>query len=154
MDAFALRKDGQGRLVLERPGQDPVVDVRVRAAFPWSDPGRFVSLRGPDGKEILLIEDLSALAPALQTLVREYMASERFVPRIRRVERVDLRFGYQEWRVRTDRGPIEFRVQEREDIRFMPDGRFEVHDADGNVYELPRLDQLDPHSLRCVEALL
>ena len=54
--------------------------------------------------------------------------------RVRRVDEIDVRFGYQQWKVQTDRGPIEFRVQEREDIRFLPDGRFSVKDADGNVY--------------------
>ena len=52
------------------------------------------------------------------------------------------------------RGPAEFRVQEREDLRFLPDGRFSIKDADGNVYELASLDKLDDHSRRAVEPLL
>ena len=67
---------------------------------------------------------------------------------------MDVRFGYQQWRVETDRGPAEFRVQEREDIRFLHDGRFSVKDADGNVYELRSLHELDDLSRRAVESLL
>jgi hypothetical protein len=77
-----------------------------------------------------------------------------FVPRITRIEEVDVRFGYQQWKVQTDRGPIEFRVQEREDIRFLPDGRYNVKDADGNVYELPAMGQLGEHSRKALEPLI
>jgi hypothetical protein len=67
---------------------------------------------------------------------------------------VDVRFGYQQWKVQTDRGPAEFRVQEREDIRFLPDGRFRIKDADGNAYEMPSLAGLDERSRRAVEPLM
>jgi hypothetical protein len=70
------------------------------------------------------------------------------------VDDVDVRFGHQQWKVRTDRGPAEFRVQEREDIRFLPDGRFRIKDADGTVYEMVSLSQLDERSRRAVEALI
>ena len=76
------------------------------------------------------------------------------IPKITRIDHVDVRFGFQQWNVQTDRGPIEFRVQEREDIRFMNDGRFSIKDADGNVYELAPLDKLDDHSRKAVEALI
>jgi hypothetical protein len=45
-------------------------------------------------------------------------------------------------------------VQEREDIRFLPDGRFRIKDADGTVYEMVRLEDLDEASRRAVEPLL
>ena len=76
------------------------------------------------------------------------------VPRITSIQGLDVRFGYQQWTVTTDRGPIEFRVQEREDIRFLPDGRFRIKDADGNVYEMPRVDELDEGSRRAIESLI
>jgi hypothetical protein len=45
-------------------------------------------------------------------------------------------------------------VQEREDIRFLPDGRFSIKDADGNIYELRPLSDLDEHSRRALEPLI
>jgi hypothetical protein len=56
--------------------------------------------------------------------------------------------------VQTDRGAVEFRVQEREDIRFLPDGRFRLKDADGNVYELPSAVELDEHSRRAIGVIV
>ncbi len=50
------------------------------------------------------------------------LAATSFVPQIQHVDDVDVRFGYQQWKVQTDRGPADIRVQEREDIRFLPDG--------------------------------
>ena len=151
---FELIGDDLGRLTLRRPGQDDVVDVRPRRAFPWSMPDRYISLRSSDGKEVLLIENVSEAPPLPRQIIARWLEQSTFIPRITRVHEVDVRFGYQQWKVDTDRGPAEFRVQEREDIRFLPDGRFSVKDADGNVYELARLDKLDDASRLAVEPLL
>ena len=153
-EPFELFADEQGRLVLRRPGKDDVVDVRLRRAFPWSRPGGFVSVRDPEGKELILLEDLEPLEPARRTIIEGWLAGASFIPRIVAVEEVDVRFGYQQWKVRTDRGPAEFRVQEREDIRFLPDGRFRVKDADGTVYEMVSLSDLDESSRRAIEPLI
>ena len=153
-EQFQLTEDAQKKLVLHRAGQDDVTDVRIRRSFPWSKPGEFISIRSSEGKELVLIEDINSLDP--ETLRKSGRVAEhpQLHPRITRIEEVDVRFGYQQWKVQTDRGPADFRVQEREDIRFLHDGRFSVKDADGNVYELTRLDQLDAHSRKAVEALL
>ncbi len=151
---FTLEVDGQGRVVLKRPGQDDVVDVRIRRSFPWSSPQRHISVRNSEGKELLLIEDLRAQSEAVQRLVEQYLEKWAFVPRITRVLDVDVRFGFQQWKVETDRGPMEFRVQEREDIRFLGDGRFSIKDVDGCIYELPSLAQLDEKSQRAIEVLV
>jgi Domain of unknown function (DUF1854) len=153
-EGFELKVDGQGRLVLVRPGVEDVVDVRVRRSFPWSSPVRNVSIRNKEGKELLMIEDLAALPDGLRKIVEDYLSSTSLIPRITRVMAVDVRFGFQQWTVETDRGPADFRVQEREDIRFMADGRFTVKDADGTIYELPRMDQLDEVSRRAIEAVV
>ena len=151
---FDLVEDEQHRLTLCRAGSQDAVDVRVRRAFPWTQPRRHISVRSADGKELLLIDDLAGLDDNLRLRIERWLDTHSFIPKITAVREVDVRFGYQQWKVQTDRGAIEFRVQEREDIRFLPDGRFSIKDADGNIYELPRLDQLDPSSRAAVESLL
>ena len=151
---FDLVEDELHKLTLRRPGEGDANDVRIRRAFPWSQPTRHVSIRSSEGKELLLIDDLAGLAGSLRRRIEQWLESHSFIPKITRIDEVDVRFGYQQWKVNTDRGHIEFRVQEREDIRFLPDGRFSIRDADGNVYEMPRLDQLDPRSRAAAEALL
>jgi hypothetical protein len=154
VEPFELTLDAQNRLVLSRAGHDDVVDVRLRRAFPWSRPTRFISVRDAEGKELVLIDDLEGLPGPLRQVIEQWLQSASFVPKIVVVRDVDVRFGYQQWTVTTDRGPAEFRVQEREDIRFLPDGRFRIKDADGNVYELVRLDELDCASRKAVEVLV
>jgi hypothetical protein len=116
---FELQTDTKGRLVLRRPGEEPQEDVRIRRAFPWSGPGRYISVRDSEGKELLLIDDLAALDPRQRKVIETALATTSFIPRIVSVRMVDVRFGHQQWSVVTDRGPIDFRVQEREDIRFL-----------------------------------
>jgi hypothetical protein len=151
---FSIEQDKQGKLVLKRPGQDDVADVRIRRAFPWSHPERYISVRSAEGKELLLIEDLAAVPEQQRGVIREYLEKWAFIPRIQRVIEVDVRFGFQQWKVETDRGVAEFRVQEREDIRFLGDGRFSIKDVDGCIYEMPPLDQLDEKSRRAIEVLV
>ena len=153
-DSFELVLDEQGRLVLRRAGMDDVTDVSVRRAFPWSEPSAFVSIRDAEGKELLLIDSLEPLDDRRRSVIERALGDASFIPRITAVQDVDVRFGYQQWKVKTDRGPAEFRVQEREDIRFLPDGRFRIKDADGTVYELVRLDELDEASRGAVEPLI
>ena len=151
---FTLQSDSQNRLTLRRPGQDDAVDVRLRRAFPWSKPTRHISIRSSEGKELMLIEDLQTLPADQRQLIERSLADSSFIPRIVSIQELDVRFGYQQWKVTTDRGPIEFRVQEREDIRFLPDGRFRIKDADGNVYEMPCVEELDEASRRAIEPLI
>ena len=153
-ESFDLVQDEQGRLVLRRPGQDDAVDVRVRRAFPWSAPNELISIRDAEGKELLLVDSFEPLDDGRRTVIERALADASFVPRITAVENVDVTFGYQQWKVLTDRGPAEFRVQEREDIRFLPDGRFRIKDADGTVYEMVSLAELDEASRRAVEPLI
>src|SRR4051812_25027303 len=97
--SFQLIPDEKGKLTLKRPDEDDVNDVRIRRAFPWSNPDQFISLRNPEGKELLLIEDLTTLPEALRTLIENHLTTTSFIPRINRVSHVDVRFGYQQWSV-------------------------------------------------------
>src|SRR5690606_12458787 len=131
---FTLTKDATNRLVLHRPDQPDIEDVLVRRAFPWSNPQQHISIRGGDGRELVHVEHLSQVPEPTRRLIEDALSSSIFVPRIQRIDSVDVSFGYQRWKVHTDRGPTEFRVQEREDIRFLSDRRFSIRDVDGKVY--------------------
>jgi hypothetical protein len=151
---FSLSHDEQGRVLLHRPGEVDVADVRIRRSFPWSHPDRYISIRSSEGKELLLIEDLASLDTARRSFIERELLRGSFIPLIQRIDEIDVRFGHQQWTVQTDRGPASFRVQEREDIRFLNDGRFRIKDADGMVYELKKFTELDHHSQRQLEPLI
>ena len=151
---FDIIDNDLGQLVLKRSGEDDAIDVRPRQAFPWTAAGTMVSVRSNAGKELLLIERLGDLSADARQRVERWMAANSFQPRIRTIERVNTDFGVQRWTVTTDRGPAEFRVQEKEDIRFLHDGRFSIKDTDGNVYVMPALDDLDADSRAAVRIVL
>src|SRR6266568_2539270 len=70
---FELRVDEKGQLVLARPGEEDVVDVRVRRAFPWSSESRFISIRSSEGKELMLIEDLASVEPEQRCVLEQWL---------------------------------------------------------------------------------
>lgn len=151
---FELVPNEKGQLELRRVGQEDVVDVRVRRAFPWSHPELFISVRAKDGKEVLMVDDLSALPAKQAAAIKSALSTHTLIPKVRRILSLERAFDHQDWQVETDRGTVSFRVQEREDVRFLDDGRFVVKDADGNLYELPPLETLDPRSRKHLEFLI
>lgn len=150
--SYRLRPGERGTLVLERPGCPPEAGVRVRRAFPWSRPLRYISVRSSSGTELEMIDDLQELPPEERQLVQDALSSTHFVPRILRVLAIAPRD--RRWQVLTDRGPTEIQMQDREDIHALPDGRFLVRDVYGNVHELPALEHLDGKSRRLALEML
>ena len=146
---MSLTLDDRGRLMMRRsPASEPIVAV-ARRAFPWSRPDELVSLRSKDGVELVLLATLGPpLSADARAVVLRALDAATFIPRITRVDLVDLQHGYQLWDVQTEAGPAHLRVQEREDVRFLSDTRFSVKDANGNVYEIADLAALDDHSRR------
>ena len=71
-----------------------------------TEPNRHVSIRSSEGKELLLIADLAALPEQLREAIERTLTANSFIPQITRVHKVDTRFGFQEWAVDTDRGPV------------------------------------------------
>ena len=150
---FTLTENPDGTLTLARPGHDDVADVRLRRSFPWSKPDEFLSIRNDKGKEVLLVDRLADLSADQRSVVMRWLDANSFIPTITRLHSINNDLGYQEWTVDTDHGRSAFRVQEREDVRFLPGGRFTVKDTDGNVYALPPIDTLDKQSQK-VAALI
>lgn len=111
-------------------------------------------MRDSAGKEVFLIESLAALPSEVRATVERALGDSSFIPTIRRVDSINMDFGYQIWTVDTDRGPATFRVQEREDVRYLPDGRFSVKDVEGNVYVVPKLETMDEHSQRAMSVIV
>lgn len=152
--SFELATNEKGQLVLKQAGQADVEDVRLRRSFPWTKTDEFISVRDSGGKEVLLIDRLTDLPTAQREQIQAALSDSSFIPTIRRVESINMDFGYQIWTVDTDRGPATFRVQEREDVRFLPDGRFSVKDVEGNVYVMPKVETMDEHSQRAMAVIV
>ncbi len=170
IDATELRLDEAGRLFaratrpageVAKPASEAAADkppkldpgaaegevaATLRRAFPWSLPTQFISIRSKDGGEIAMIDDLAKLPGQARELIERYLAQAIFMPEITAVSRIEIDHGFQQWQVQTTAGPLELRVQEREDIRFLSETRFSIKDANGSVYEIPDITKLDAAS--------
>ena len=144
--------DSAGRLVVHAAGRDePHVDARVARCFPWSLPGRYVSVLDAEGEEIALLETLDVLDEASRDIVARQLAGRIFNPVIRRVVEHKHEFGISSITAETDRGTVTFQVRSRDDVRTLSPTRVLFRDADGNVYELPDVTQLDRASRKRLE---
>ena len=136
-----------GQLVVHLRGrQEPYVDVRPARCFPWSVPECYVSLRDPEGREIVLLESLAGLDPASRATIEKELADKVFNPKIRRIVEYKHDMGVTTITAETDRGTVTFHVRSRDDVRMLSPTRALFRDADGNTYELPDLGTLDPQS--------
>ncbi len=145
--SLRLRTDDRGRMYIQRDGFEDQ-QVIARRAFPWSKPSQFISLRNKDGNELALIESLDEAPNEAREQIARFLSVGTFIPKISRIEQINMEHGYQLWDVHTEAGTLQLRVQEREDIRFLSETRFSVKDANGNVYEIPNVNELDEQSQR------
>jgi hypothetical protein len=135
------------QLVVRLKGRpEIIVDARAARCFPWSLPESYISLRTKEGKEITLFQTLGELDAASRKTVELELSEKIFNPRILKVNEYRNEFGVVSISAHTDRGDVTFQIRSRDDIRFLSATRSLFRDADGNTFELPDLNALDPVS--------
>jgi len=151
----SLTRDSAGRLVAHVAGRDaPAVDARIARCFPWSLPGRYLSVLDKDGKEIACLASLDELDDAGRRIAEEELHDKVFNPRIIRIIKHKQEFGVTSVRAETDRGEIVFQIRSRDDIRVLSPERVLFRDADGNTYDSGNLGAMDPASRRFIEEFI
>jgi hypothetical protein len=148
LDPAALRFLRHGALLrLTVEGDRSHLRVSVLRAFPLSDPGRFLSVRDDEGKELGVIADPAGLREEDRAIVDEELERRYFVPIVRRIVSAKERFGTVDWVVQTDRGERRFTTQNlRENLTRPAPGRLILADTDGNRYDIRDVEALDAES--------
>src|SRR6266480_976335 len=141
---LTLERRADGRLWAVRKGEERA--VWVRRAFPWSDPGRFVSLRDADEEEFALVRDPAELDPASRAVLEAALAEAGFVFEVTRVLEIEEEVEIRRWRVETRQGPRSFQTRLDDWPRALPHGGLLVRDVTGDLYHLSRPAALDRHS--------
>ncbi len=142
-----IERNAVGQLVVHLAGgKPPVTDVKLTRYFPWSMPEAFISVRTSQGGEVALLADLDQLDPASRAIVEAELRDKVFNPKLLRILDYNHEFGISSMTAQTDRGRVIFQFRGREDIRLLSPTRALIRDVDGNTYELPDLDGLDPAS--------
>jgi hypothetical protein len=148
---FLLARDEWGHLVLIDSGGVRHTGVTAIAMFPLSEPERWISLCGVDGRELAFVEDPQQLSEEGRALLREELAHSRFIPVIERIMHVSGNTEPCQWQVETDRGPTQFVLKSEDDVRRLAAEQILILDAHGQRYYIPDLRLLDAKSRRVVE---
>ena len=136
-----LELGADGRLRAGTPGETRA--VVVRRCFPWSEPGRYISLRDADQAEVALVRDPADLTPASQLALRLAMAEAGFVFEVTRVIEVEEEVEIRHWRVDTRQGLRSFQTRLDDWPRALPGGGFLIRDVAGDLYRIPEPATLD-----------
>ena|SRR2546425_3455942 len=145
---------GSGDLRLERRADGRVWAIRgtaeravwVRRSFPWSEPGRFLSLRDDDEEEFALVGDPADLDPASRLVLESALVDAGFVFEVTRVIAIDEEVEIRHWRVETRQGNRSFQTRLDDWPRMLPHGGLLVRDVAGDLYLFADPQALDKHS--------
>ena len=138
---LTLRHAGDGRLVAyvgER-----AVDVKLRQAFPWSEPERYLSLRDAGDREVAFIGDPASLDGESRQALERALEEAAFVLRVTRVVDIDEEVEIRQWTVETAHGRRLFQTHQDDWPRVLPDRGLLIRDVAGDLYRLPDPALLD-----------
>jgi hypothetical protein len=140
--AVRLFTGADGRLWLRG---DPDRPVRVVRCFPWTAPGRYLSLRDDDA-ERAFVADPTELDDASRDALDRALAEAGFLFTIRAIRQVTEEIEIRVWRVDTAQGPRTFQTARDRWPRELPGGGFLIRDVAGDLYFTPDPEELDPRS--------
>ena len=144
-----LSRASGGGLLLTLPDGRSFAGVQVVRAAPLSQPNCYICFLDSDGREILMMHDLSDLAPEDRLLIEEELRMRYITSVIRRVISLRREGGTLYWKTETDRGFRELVVQSSdESIRWLGEGCLLLTDVDGNRLIVPDIRALDRVSAR------
>jgi len=123
--------------------------VQVVRAAPLSQPSCYICFLDSDNQEILMMRDLSDLAPEDRLLVEGELGMRYITSVIHRVITLRREGGTLYWETETDHGLREFVVlSSDQNIRWLGERSLLLIDVDGNRLSVPDISELDRASAR------
>ena len=141
---LTLERRADGRLWAVRGGA--ARPVGVRRCFPWSEPGRLISLRDDDEEEFALVTNPAELDAGSRRVLEEALVQAGFVFEVTRVLAIDEEVEIRHWRVDTRQGSRTFQTRLDDWPRALPRGGLLIRDVAGDLYHLADPARLDRHS--------
>lgn len=146
-----FRREG-GRLQVRKEGEEEWREVSVARLFPLSDAERWISVLDKEGKEVGVLLDLRELSRENLDCLREELHRRYLVPNILRILACRDRYDLVEWVVETDRGGATFLTRHlREKVQEPLPHHLTLTDMEGNRYDIPDVEALDPDSRRWLD---
>lgn len=144
MNEVKLERRVDGQVWAVRNGE--ARPVRVYRCFPWSEPGRYVSLRDDEDREWAMVSDPGDLDEASRRVLEGALAEAGFVMQVTAVHSVTEEVEIRTWKVDTRQGPRTFQTRLDDWPREVPGGGMLIKDVAGDLYHVPDPDGLDPTS--------
>jgi 6-pyruvoyl-tetrahydropterin synthase len=142
-DKIRIYRDEDGELKL-RNSRDYTIKKAMRS-FPLTHPWRYIAFLDEKDNEIGIIENVNELEKASREVLKDELERTYFVPVITKINEIKEEFGIFIWKTETDRGPRTFEVAHRERVK-KAGNHFFIKDADGNLYKIDNVENLDEHS--------
>ncbi len=122
-------------------------DLEPRRLFPLSDLEHYITLLDDSEHEVAFITNLSDLDEDSRQALCGCFTDYYMIPKIVEVLQIYDKFGSLKFKVRTERGVVEFRIRSRHsDIKLLRNGRIIIRDSNDNRYEISDFDALDNRS--------
>lgn len=151
-ESLKIEHRSDGQLWVKSNGSD--VTVQVQRCFPWSEPGKFISLRDEDGNEIALIEDMHALDSISFKAVEKALSTAGFVMEIRKVLSLEDDFEIRSWEVLTIQGRRKLQTNLDDWPQEVPGGGLVIRDVSGDLFFIANPDELDNRSRKLLWGFL
>ncbi len=142
--SLRLERGIDGQLWARTGGRE--VRVKVHRCFPWTEPGRFVSLRDADDEEVALVRNADELDPGSRAALEDALAEAGFVLEVTRIHAVEEEVEIRCWRVETRQGPRSFQTRRDDWPREVSDSGFLIRDVSGDLYHVRDTSALDRES--------
>jgi hypothetical protein len=151
---ITFRRVPSGALMLDIKDYVAYLDVRVKKAFPVTDPDHYIEIRARDWTYLGMIHSFAALDQANQKLITEELEKSYIIPIITSVIELREEHGSLYVSAETTRGPAAIYVfHPHDDIVHLKDRRLRIKDVLDNVYEM-RPWLLDPESQEKISKLI
>jgi hypothetical protein len=141
---LTLERRADGQLWATREGVARAVSVR--RCFPWSEPGRHVSLRDHEDEEFALVADPAALDPDSRSALQRALVEAGFVLEVTRVLEIAEEVEIRRWHVETRQGSRRFATRLDDWPRALPGGGLLIRDVAGDLYHLSDPVRMDRES--------
>jgi hypothetical protein len=149
---FTLERRLDGKLWLIESGR--AAPVNVVRCFPWSEAGRFLSLRDAEGAERGFVSSLDELDAASRAALEAGLVRSSFVLDIVRVHAIDEDFELRSFVVETAQGPRRFQTPLDGWPRELEDGGLVLEDVQGDLYRVEAPNALDARSRSLLRAFI
>lgn len=149
---FTLERRVDGKLWLMRDGAEAPVDI-VRC-FPWTEPGRFLSLRDGKGVELAFVSEITELDARSQRALGPGLARSGFVLEVVAVSNVEEDFELRSFVVETREGQRRFQTALDAWPRLLEDGSLVLEDVYGDLYRIAEPSRLDRRSVELMRPFI